>query len=114
MAPRKILTGWIAGIGLCFLILGGVALASGEDFRGRTPEGAKGIAAVQALEVALEAVPGQVLELEPEGDRYEIRIRTPEGRTEKVYVEARSGRVLKTKPDREHRHQEDPEHEDEE
>lgn len=100
MERRKMFTGLAAGV--LWLALVAVSQASRDDLR-RLPSDFEGTPAVQAIAVAQEVVPGQVLELEWEGTRYEIKIRTPEGRTEKIHVDAQSGKVLKRKTDRESR-----------
>ena len=51
----------------------------------------------EATALAVKEVPGKVLKVEFERGRYEIKIRTAGGAIKKVYVDGRSGKVLKVK-----------------
>jgi len=51
-------------------------------------EKGQGITLTEAIAIAKEKVPGEVLKTERERGVYEIKIRTADGRTEEVYVDA--------------------------
>ena len=57
----------------------------------------------QAMQIALQQVPGQVVQAELEVDDgmviYEIDIRTNDGHKYEVKIDANSGNVIKVKPD---------------
>ncbi|MBI5286962.1 MAG: PepSY domain-containing protein [Deltaproteobacteria bacterium] len=55
----------------------------------------KGITLDEAIKIATKDVPGEVVKAEFERGYYEIKIRTRSGSIEKVYVDARSGEVVK-------------------
>ncbi len=57
----------------------------------------QGIGIKKAIEIATEKVPGDVIKVELERGIYEVKIRTKEGRVEKVYVDARDGRIVERK-----------------
>lgn len=49
----------------------------------------------EAIAIAVKEIPGDVIKTELEKGYYEIKVKTKEGRTEKVYVDAKDGSVLK-------------------
>lgn len=51
----------------------------------------------EATSLAIKEVPGEIVKVEFERGRYEIKIRTAGGAIKKVYVDGRSGKVLKVK-----------------
>lgn len=56
----------------------------------------KDITMDEAIAIATKDIAGDVVKTELENGYYEIKIKTKEGRTEKVYVDAKDGSVLKT------------------
>jgi len=56
-----------------------------------------GISLDIATKIALEKVPGQILKVEFERGRYEFKIMSDSGKKKKVYIDSRSGEVLKIK-----------------
>lgn len=57
-------------------------------------EKTKGITLTEAISIAKEKVPGDVIKAEYEGGHYEIKIRTASGRVEKVYLDAAAGKPV--------------------
>ncbi len=49
----------------------------------------------EAIAIAVKEIPGDVVKTELEKGYYEIKIKTKEGRIEKVYVDAKDGSILK-------------------
>ncbi len=60
----------------------------------------------EAIESALNAIPGKVIETEMEDGIYEIKIRSEEGWVSEVYVDPWDGSILKIKS--KHRHDPPP------
>ena len=109
---RKMI-GWPAGA-LCLVaaagaFIAGSAIASSESATAREPgESAvsQGTADARA-ELSMEEIVailrkqglGEVYEVEREWGGYEVKIRDPQGTKLKLYVDSRSGEVLRQKPD---------------
>ncbi|MBI5892820.1 MAG: PepSY domain-containing protein [Deltaproteobacteria bacterium] len=55
----------------------------------------KDITMDEAIAIAVKEIPGDVVKTELEKGYYEIKIKTKEGRTEKIYVDAKDGSILK-------------------
>lgn len=53
-----------------------------------------GISDARAREIALSAVPGQVIEVEREGRELEVVVRATDGSLKEVELDARTGRIL--------------------
>ena len=51
----------------------------------------------KATAIATKEVPGEVIKVEFERSKYEIKIRSTDGILKEVYIDARSGKVLKIK-----------------
>ena len=51
----------------------------------------------EATEIALKNVAGEVIKVEFERGKYEFKIRTSKGDKKEVYIDSRSGKVLKVK-----------------
>jgi len=51
----------------------------------------------EAIAIAIKHVPGDVVKAELERGLYEIKVRTAEGKTEKVYVDSSSGEMFEKK-----------------
>ena len=51
----------------------------------------------EATAIATKEVPGEVLKVEFERSKYEIKVRSSNGAIKEVYVDARSGKILKIK-----------------
>ncbi|MDH3973076.1 MAG: PepSY domain-containing protein [Deltaproteobacteria bacterium] len=58
-----------------------------------------GLSLDEATKVALERVPGEVIKVEFERGKYEFKIRTSKGEKKEVYIDSRSGKVLKVEND---------------
>jgi len=58
-------------------------------------EKAEGITLTEAISIAKEKVPGEVVKAERERGLYEIKIRRADGRTEKIYLDALTGKPVK-------------------
>lgn len=54
-----------------------------------------GLSLDEAIKIALEKVPGEIIKIEYERGKYEFKIRTSEGDKKEVYIDSRSGKVLK-------------------
>ena len=76
----------IALLTTTIIILATVVMSYGED---KT----KGITLNEAISIAKEKIPGEVIKTERERGLYEIKIRTAEGRIEKVYLDATTGEL---------------------
>lgn len=61
------------------------------------PAGKEAITLDEATAIATKAVPGEVVKIEFERGRYEVKIRTAEGVRKEVYIDARNGEILKVK-----------------
>ncbi|MBE9504647.1 MAG: PepSY domain-containing protein [Proteobacteria bacterium] len=61
--------------------------------------GKEAITLDEATAIATEAVPGDVIKVEFERGNYEVKIRTTNGLRKEVYIDGRSGEVLKIKRD---------------
>lgn len=55
----------------------------------------KDITMDEAIAIAVKEIHGDVIKTELEKGYYEIKIKTKEGRIEKVYVDAKDGSILK-------------------
>lgn len=62
-----------------------------KDFDG------KKITLEQAIKIATDDVKGEVIEVEFERGRYEVKIRTEDGAKKKVYINAKDGKIVKRK-----------------
>lgn len=51
----------------------------------------------EATSIATKEVPGEVLKVEFERSKYEIKVRSSNGAIKEVYIDARSGKILKVK-----------------
>ncbi|MCK5236422.1 MAG: PepSY domain-containing protein [Deltaproteobacteria bacterium] len=70
----------------------------------------KSITLTEATDIATKEVPGEVLKVEYEKGHFEVKIRTTEGEVKEVYVDARSGEIVKVKSksyDRKYDHYDD-------
>ncbi len=56
---------------------------------------AKNISVDQAVRIAQQEVPGDVIEVEYERGRYEVKIRANDGGLKELYVDARNGAVIR-------------------
>ncbi len=56
----------------------------------------------EATAIATEEVSGEAIKVEFEKGRYEVKIRTADGIRKEVYVDARSGEIVKVKVERGH------------
>lgn len=73
----------------CILLAISSAVSYGEE------KGKKDITMEEAITLASKEVPGEVIKAEFEKGYYEIKIRTAEGRIEKLYVDPRDGSILR-------------------
>jgi len=105
--------GWPTGV-LCLVaaagaFIAGSAIASSESAKARE-QGESAIAdgaADARAELSMEEIVailrkqglGEVYEVEREWGGYEVKIRDPQGTKLKLYVDSRSGEVLRQKPD---------------
>ena len=53
------------------------------------------ITLAEAKAIALKVIPGEIVKAEREKGHYEIKIRTSEGKIEKVYIDAKDGNIMK-------------------
>lgn len=63
------------------------------DSEGRCVSDSKKIPLERAKELALEKVAGEIIEVEYEKGRYEVKIRTTDGKKREVYVNPKTGEV---------------------
>lgn len=61
--------------------------------------GKEAITLDEATVIATKAVPGEVIKVEFERGNYEVKVRTADGLRKEVYIDGRSGEVLKVKRD---------------
>ena len=60
-------------------------------------EKVKEITLAEAISIAAETIPGEVVRAERERGLYEVKIRTGDGKTEKVYLDAFTGKAVNKK-----------------
>ncbi len=68
-----------------------------DDDKGRYETRVNNVTLVEAIKIATGDTPGEVIEVEFERGRYEVKLRTKDGYKKEIYVSAKDGTVVRRK-----------------